>query len=865
MPQIQELLVLHHTHTDIGYTHPQPVLWELQRRFIDQALDCCERAADWDDASRFRWTCECTAPLRHWMERAPSKQVDRFRSCVEAGLIGGAAMAFHPCATVTAPQLARLFRDAPMLRQRLGLPMRCAIGHDINGLPWPTVGMLRDVQVELLIMGINIVFGGYPLRRPMAFKWRGPDDREVLVFNGEHYAAFDRELRVFEQSTQSMADGLKAYLDRAIGRDYPHDFAFLTATHPYFSDNNPPDFATAQLVRQWNQEGREPRIRYVTPEGLLHRLLADAHKLPTHRGDWTDYWSFGVASSTPDLRAQRHAKHRLDAAKLLVAVDGPARADTHERLIEAERQLDLYDEHTWGCAGWTTQPYREVAFEQWSHKSHLAWQGRSLVSLVMRDQLEHHAGNEIEGVGARGVLLFNPAPVARRAVVRVPRAWLSGGGAAAAKQTEEGRASGSLRWLWQHFSSNVHRIGSEGLALDDHNSALVGPFDVPACGVSIVPAEQLVPAPKAAEVDHGPGWLQSPYFRLEFDTNTGRITGLIDRATGRQLVDATSPWGFFGFVRETVDETKIDPALRYRGRELMMDMNWDHLHLNQPGWQADWPALREGPGELRSWEVRHDAAGVTLVLRLVAPGTSGLEQRITLPAHRAVVECEAIVNKLEQLTPESVYFAMPLAIAPWRAHFDTADVPVELDAQQLPGVCRDYQTVGRWVNVSGEGVSVTVACPDAPMVMVGGFHFGKTQPSVSRDDSALLLLWPANNYWMTNFRPAQPGGITVRYEVSVSERFEALRCVQAGQAAIHEVEAHPVLRCEGASRRSLVEVTGEGVALLSVEPEADGSVTAWVANVGAGRAEAGVGLAGGGGMARAELAPGEVRSVRLKG
>ena len=135
MAPIREILLLHHSHLDVGYTHSQPVVWELQREFIDQALQLLEETSGWPLPSQPSWTCEVTEPVLRWMAGASSADVERLKRFIRAGRLGISAMQYNTSTLCSAELLGRQLAPARVLRDSLGARISTVIQHDINGIP----------------------------------------------------------------------------------------------------------------------------------------------------------------------------------------------------------------------------------------------------------------------------------------------------------------------------------------------------------------------------------------------------------------------------------------------------------------------------------------------------------------------------------------------------------------------------------------------------------------------------------------------------------------------------------------------------------------------------------------------------------
>jgi hypothetical protein len=347
---------------------------------------------------------------------------------------------------------------------------------------------------------------------------------------------------------------------------------------------------------------------------------------------------------------------------------------------------------------------------------------------------------------------------------------------------------------------------------------------VPAYGYVKLPMSALKShdTPITQETEALDGALVSGAHRLEFDPRTGAVTALVDRRTGANFADPASPWPMLSLVHETADSDPHSPNL---GRDVMLQLDYGQFQAHS---FRDWPAQRtlEQVESVRVIVQPHRAG---LEVNVVLPGARAT-RRIWLHGHRSEIAVEVVVHKDEVRTPDAIYLALPLNLPNWQATFDTMGVPTQPDAEQLPGCCRDWVTVSGYVDVHTERLGLTLACPDAPLVMVGDFNFGKRQLALDHSRPPMLLAWLLNNYWTTNFRATQPGLLRFHYEIATHAGFNPIEAARVAAFARHPLMAHPAVRVDAPESGQVLQIDGEGVVAAACRRLGDGALI-WLQNI----------------------------------
>lgn len=759
--------VLPHSHHDLGYTDQQADVEEKQMKNITLGMDLAKKTAGYPEGSRFVWNLEVLWGADQFMRRKSEAEKDAFIAAVKKGWVSLNGMYANELTGLCRPEeLVQLFRYGTELGAKCGVRVDSAMLSDVPGFTWGTVTAMAQAGIRYFSAAPNF----FDRIGSLMVEWQdkpfwavSPSGREkVLVWIPWTGYAMSHVMKL-------SPEWVGQYQDRLDTAGFKYDISYIRWSG--HGDNAVPDPELSEFIKGWNEVYEWPKFHISsTSEAFSAFEKRHGTELPELHGDLTPYWEDGAGSSALETKMSRVAADRLTQAEVFGAMFSPAVLRTG-KVNEAWRNILLYSEHTWGAWCSVSDSESEFTKKQWDVKRQFAVDAESM-SKALLDEVLQAAGT---GADASAIDVHNSTSWARIELVVLSAAMSASGDHV---RTEHGASVPS------------QRLSTGELAFLAQ--------DVPAFGSArfhLSRAKALAPAKHVVFKD---GVLENGIVRVKIDSTTGNLVELLRHGTADNLVDLSQGQSVNEYLfLEGSDVSRVQQS------------GAATIHVEESG-----PLV------------------VSVRVESAAPGCNSLVRRVRLVAGEDHVELTNIVDKKRApLNPhpgnggpgedfaqrgakESVQFAFPLAIREGTMRMDIPLGMMRPELDQLPGACKNWLPVGRWIDVSNAEHGVTWVTLDAPLVEVGEISANmlgsQRDPNVWRKHIAptqKFYSWVMNNHWGTNYRAYQEGVVEFRYALRPHAGYDA---AAASRFAI------------GLSQPLLTTVANAGAvkpALLRIEPQ----------------------------------------------
>ncbi|WP_127819412.1 glycoside hydrolase family 38 N-terminal domain-containing protein [Microbacterium sp. CPCC 204701] len=794
---IRQILLIGHTHHDVGYTNSPRLVDRMHARIVDRVLDLADEHAT-AGTDGFRWTFEVARPVLSFLQHATSDRIARLAELSRSGAVSVTGGYLDMTQLPSAFELDAAYDQLERIREA-GIGIRTQQHGDVNGLSWGTVDQMTDAGITRLVMALNPDHGRPPFVQPSGFRWEGPTGRSVFVWLSTHYG-FGEEWGIVD--VEPAEERIAAFVGELERRD---DYPWGTAVVHAGNDNRWPTALFLDVVRHWNTRHPELPMRTATIDEAMDELEAELEaeaeaeaeaagegfEVPTVRGEWADWWSHGHGSTAREVAVYREARTFARAAQSTLSLArlaggtsapmfdvlgyrrGPVRLRTDDEIADdlehVDEQLLLYGEHTWGS--WETYSKPHSTFSHSHHNATSAFAYNAFDharDLAIEGWFRYaYAGGGTQDPSTHGaIVVVNPTEAPRREVV------------------------------------DVEVAGTRRVRL----RADVGPFEV---------AVLAVPAP-AAEKEAADGPIAAGVYLVTVDPARGGVVSLVDTTDGRELVDATAAAPLGAVVDEIVEAGSRHP---------MITQSPKLFHPDHPGPVFE-RVVATGDGPVRVSR----SAGVTQIRwETSAPGIPSVVTTLVVADGAADIDLEVRIGKPERFVPESVLVTFPFAAAEPEFLLETAGAVFAADREQLPDTSRDWYSIQHAVGVSGRDGGILWGSTDAPLVQVGGHHTGRWADALEVTGGHVNS-WLMNNLHFTNFQTRQEVTRRFRYRFRPVPVATAADVRRLGRDLLEPLHARHSVAPPTAPPRPPIEVTPSDSVLLELRP-VDGGVRARLRNI----------------------------------
>ncbi|WP_343745620.1 glycoside hydrolase family 38 C-terminal domain-containing protein [Chitinophaga sp.] len=765
----RELHFIHHSHTDIGYSHLQPEVLKIHLRNINDALDMIAATRSYPEEAKFKWNIESLWAVDHFLQQATPEKKAAFIQAVKDGDICLSALYANILTGLTLPEETFHYTDfAAQLRKAYGLHIPSAMISDVPGYTWSTVTALAKGGVKYFSSGPNYLGENHPYLgdrvghfvRSWGDKpvwWESPSGQEKILFwtGGKGYSSWHGTApgAVFERGPQKIA----AYLDELDEKHYPYDI--VQWRYNVVADNGPIDTSVSRFVKQWNEKYSSPKIVLNTTDKLFETFEQKYGKdLPVVKGDITPYWEDGAGSTAREEGQNRINSLRLSQLTNAYAMLAPTQFNA-QQFYHAWTNVLMFHEHTWGAHNSISQPDVPFVTEQWRIKKQFMLDADSIINILSAQLFQ-----PITDEQSRSIAVVNTLSWPRSGPVKIKVGGKSVKDARGRKYPLQRLSDGSFVFL----ASDVPAFGTAVYTVSDE------------------PANT---------------------------TNTLKQTG---NTLSNGNVAVT--WDNNGSITRLAAKDGHNYAGTFRGQGL-------NSYWYVPGQN---PADAETNQPVQAQVIENGPVVTTVVLHAQAPGANALEKKLTLYANSNVVLIENIIDKKPVRQKEALHFGFPFEVPSGQVTLDAGYGAMRYLQDQLPGSNMDFLFGRRWMDISNQSNGLQWMLLETPMAEPDSMIDERLQVAQSHKEwrtkgqpTSRWFSYVMNNYWHTNYKADQSGSSSYHYALQPHGQADGAALETAAADFTQPLIGFPVKK--GATLQAgLFRLTNTAVVATAIVPQENG-------------------------------------------
>lgn len=764
------IVVLNHSHTDIGFTAEQHIIKARHVDYIRQVINILsqEEAAGITDG--YKWNCETFWSIEEFLRKASREEVDDFIRYAKEGKIGLSASYLNFTELLDYDIVYNLIKRAVHFAEANNLDIDTAMTADINGYSWGFSQALYNNGIQNLYSCTHSHHGMFPIgRRQYPFYWQTPAGDKILVWNGDHYMFgndlgigpvhgdfIDDELDVKSMDPFNVAEiRIPRYLKQLEAEDYPFDFVPLTVSGKIV-DNAPPNIDIIKMIEKWNDlYGDKITLKMGTLSDVFKRIRKTNIEIPEYKGDWPDWWSDGIVSTAGSTSIFRQAQRSFKYYQQLANRYNVTR---NENVKKAEKLLALYAEHTWGHHQSVSHPYLNEVKVISETKRQYAVQAYNYIQEMIHDLLFSKGVFHPQLVDSRDITVYNPMSYPVESIYEFPITESASDDRKIVAVVDEqvqaeqyhDRENNKLYIDLSLEPGQVKKVRLNTVSFDKQISR--SSFDmrgnISNRAKSGIAVDTISKSKHSADVHSGEHYLETPYLRLEWEAEKG-ITRWFDKKNKTDLLSRQRNHSPFTPVYE------VNPAVNEKDMiDVRVKMGRNRKTAGVNRYIGKFTGVRsiDTNDLFTKVELEYLSAGVKHYI---------LELRV----HNTKPEVDCTVRFLKESNweAENIYISLPFSANAAQDNclwLDKAGSAVRPWIDQLPGTLTDFYCVQNGCALTSQNNGLSIATPGTPLLQVGDIKYKNRLLQGAEEletSEQRLYAWVLSNYWETNFK-AEVGG-----------------------------------------------------------------------------------------------------------